>query len=308
MKFIFSSITAILAVGSSLTWSAGVETEKCFSVTSQVIAQSGEFFVTIADVQASLDDRVTPEHQAGVLQSDDRFGQLLRDLMITQQFSAFAAQHPEFDARDEAVLIHRINAIMRAWYRGHYLASIELDDYSQLARELHLTRPSLFTEPERFDFLHLLIQVEPDRSEAEAMAVILDLIGRVEAGEDFQALVMEWSDDPGVADSRGTITGVTLDELVTQLGAVLITAEPGRLTDPVRSRFGWHLAKLLDTHPPSPMPWEEAKPLALQIARENHLNDAWERRLREASAEPMQIDPAAVEALRRSVGGATAAP
>ena len=276
--------------------------QRTLTVESQAIAWSGDFVVTVAEVQAFLDDRVTPEHQAGVLQSDERLGQMLRDLMITQQLSASAAASPDFTQDDEALLLHRINVMLRSWYRGHYLQSVELDDYEPLAREIFLAQGTLFSAPERFDFRHLLIEVEPERTEAEAMAIVLDVIDRIEAGEDFEAIIRELSDDRQGAEAGGMISKVSLDELVPQLAAVLATTGQEELADPVRSRFGWHVAKLIRRHPPEQLEWEEAKELALQLARENHLNQAWERRLRALFAEQMQTNAAAVEGIRQAHG------
>lgn len=278
-----------------------VETQRCFSTQSPVLAESGDLRLTIADVIAFLDDRVPAEHQAAVVESDDRFGQIIRDLMITQELSSRVVESEGYSDREEALLLHRVNAMLRSLFRDSYLESIELEDYGQVARELYLTQPSIFSNSPRLDLRHLLVNVEPDRSEADAMRVVLRAIERVEGGESFESVVREVSDDPNVQTTGGMLREVVSDDLVSQLGAVLAESKEGELTDPVRSRFGWHVAQLVKRYPGETMSWEEAEPLALQLARENHFNSRWERKLRDLMSQPIEVNPDSVEQVRQMI-------
>lgn len=67
-------------------------------------------------------------------------------------------------------------------------------------------KPDLNGEPERIRIQHVLISFDSKtpsakRTQAEAEALAKDIFERAQAGEDFDALVAEYSDDPG---SKGT--------------------------------------------------------------------------------------------------------
>jgi peptidyl-prolyl cis-trans isomerase C len=78
-------------------------------------------------------------------------------------------------------------------------------------------------------------------SEDEAKAVLADL----KKGGDFAELAKQKSKDPGSADG-GDLGYFTKDQMVPEFAETAFKLEPGQLSDPVKTQFGWHIIKVED--------------------------------------------------------------
>jgi peptidyl-prolyl cis-trans isomerase C len=81
---------------------------------------------------------------------------------------------------------------------------------------------------------HILVE-----SEDEAKAVKAEL----DKGADFAELAKKKSKDPGSADG-GDLGFFTKEQMVPEFSAVAFALEPGKISDPVKSQFGWHVIKV----------------------------------------------------------------
>jgi peptidyl-prolyl cis-trans isomerase C len=81
---------------------------------------------------------------------------------------------------------------------------------------------------------HILVETED-----EAKAVIDEL----KKGADFAELAKKKSKDPGASDG-GDLGFFTKEQMVPEFSAVAFTLEPGKISDPVKSQFGWHVIKV----------------------------------------------------------------
>jgi peptidyl-prolyl cis-trans isomerase C len=92
-------------------------------------------------------------------------------------------------------------------------------------------------------------------SEATAMEVL----ARLQKGEDFAAVAKQVSTD-GSAASGGDLGYFTRERMVKPFSDAAFALKPGSYTDkPVRSQFGWHLIKVEDKRMKPPPTYEEAK-------------------------------------------------
>jgi peptidyl-prolyl cis-trans isomerase C len=81
---------------------------------------------------------------------------------------------------------------------------------------------------------HILVE-----SEDEAKAVAEEL----KKGADFAELAKKKSKDPGASDG-GDLGFFTKDQMVPEFSTVAFALEPGKISDPVKSQFGWHIIKV----------------------------------------------------------------
>jgi peptidyl-prolyl cis-trans isomerase C len=81
---------------------------------------------------------------------------------------------------------------------------------------------------------HILVETED-----EAKAVVEEL----KKGADFAELAKKKSKDPGASDG-GDLGFFTKDQMVPEFSAIAFTLEPGKISDPVKSQFGWHVIKV----------------------------------------------------------------
>ncbi|WP_434458591.1 SurA N-terminal domain-containing protein [Stutzerimonas urumqiensis] len=111
---------------------------------------------------------------------------------------------------------------------------------------------------------HILIEVNDDTSDEEAKAQLEAIEQRLAAGEDFSQLAKEISDDPGSAAEGGDLgfagKGV-YDETFEQ---TLFALEEGKVSEPIRTEFGWHLIKLTGVRGAEAQTFEELEPRLLE--------------------------------------------
>src|ERR1700724_4568498 len=81
---------------------------------------------------------------------------------------------------------------------------------------------------------HILVE-----SEDEAKAIAEEL----KKGADFAELAKKKSKDPGASDG-GDLGFFTKDQMVPEFSTVAFALEPGKISDPVKSQFGWHIIKV----------------------------------------------------------------
>ena len=97
---------------------------------------------------------------------------------------------------------------------------------------------------------HILVETEDD---AKAIAAEL------KKGADFAELAKKKSKDPGASDG-GDLGFFTKDQMVPEFSAVAFTLEPGKISDPVKSQFGWHIIKVEEKRNRQAPAFEQVKP------------------------------------------------
>lgn len=86
---------------------------------------------------------------------------------------------------------------------------------------------------------HILVE-----KEADAKAIIAQL----KAGGNFEDIAKAKSKDPGSAPNGGDLGWVTDKALVPEFSKAMVQLKNGQVTDkPVKSQFGWHIIKTVDS-------------------------------------------------------------
>ncbi len=112
-------------------------------------------------------------------------------------------------------------------------------------REVYDAELAEYTVPEQRDASHILLEVNDERSEADAIAELADIRSRVLAGESFEEIAREVSDDVGTAEAGGSLGAAGRGAYVPAFeDALWALAEEGAFSEPVVSEFGVHLIRL----------------------------------------------------------------
>lgn len=98
---------------------------------------------------------------------------------------------------------------------------------------------------------HILIRVEPNASTADTLAAynrLMALKKRIEKGEDFASVAKgkNGSDDPSAATNGGDVGFFTAFQMVYPFEEMAFTTPVGSISDPFRTRFGYHIVKVTD--------------------------------------------------------------
>lgn len=85
---------------------------------------------------------------------------------------------------------------------------------------------------------------------------------KIDAGEDFEALLAEYGTDPGMKDeanAAGYLVGEGASYVESFLTAALALTKDGDVSDPVQSDYGWHIIKRVSTEPAHEIPYADVK-------------------------------------------------
>lgn len=93
---------------------------------------------------------------------------------------------------------------------------------------------------------HILLEAFDDDEYDAARMQAEELKARIDAGESFEDLAREFSDDLGSAEDGGDVGFTTGDNFVEEFEQALLGLEVGEVSDPVRTEFGIHLIKLTE--------------------------------------------------------------
>lgn len=152
----------------------------------------------------------------------------------------------------------------------------EISDYYEANR-------FLYHQPERVKARHILIKVSreaPAEQQEAAKAKIENLRKEAQGGKDFAELAKQFSEDVGSKESGGDLGFNERGAWVPEFSDAAFALEPGQLSQPVQSQFGWHLIKVDEKKAPESKKLEDVR---LEIARQLW-NKAKAKTLAEAEA------------------------
>ncbi len=130
---------------------------------------------------------------------------------------------------------------------------------------------SLLTEEQR-RASHILIQLPPDadaKKVAAAEATLAKIQARLKAGDAFDVLAKEYSQDKASAVHGGDLGFFGKGVMDKPFEATVFKLKKGEVSEPVRTSFGFHLIKLTDIKPSHRMSFEEARANLEQSYRRN---------------------------------------
>lgn len=131
---------------------------------------------------------------------------------------------------------------------------------------------------------HILIKTNELTSEADARSRLLQLKERVEHGVKFDELARLHSDDAS-ASKGGDLGWINPGDTVPDFEKAMNALQPGEVSAPIQSPFGWHLIQVLERRDQD-VTQERQKLLARQAIRERKAEEAfqdWVRQVRDSA-------------------------
>lgn len=122
-----------------------------------------------------------------------------------------------------------------------------------------------YTQDEQRQASHILIAVKPDASDAEkavAKKTADDVAAQAKANPaKFADLAKKYSQDPGSAAQGGDLGSNPRGVMVKAFDDAVFAMNPGDVTGPVQTEFGYHVIRLNGVTPSKTRPYEEVRPL-----------------------------------------------
>lgn len=121
------------------------------------------------------------------------------------------------------------------------------DKYLELTKELEGKK--------EYKIFHIVV-----KTKEEAEKIAQELNGK-NGGKKFAELAKKYSIDPDTADKGGEIDYTLEDAMIKEISSVVASLEKDQVSNPIQTKYGWHLVKVGDVR--------DAKPLAFEDVKEN---------------------------------------
>lgn len=218
-----------------------------------VVATVGDTAITEADLVFAAED--LGQELANIPEADRRA--FLVTVLIDMKVMAQAGRAAGLDQTDifkqrQTYLEDR--ALRRAYF-SDMIANTVTEESVRAAYDAFL---ATFVAEDEVRARHILVAT---KEEAEAVKAEL------EGGKPFEILAMEKSLDPGGAQNGGDLGYFKKGMMVAPFEeAAFALTEPGQLSDPIQTQFGWHIIKLEERRAAVPPTFEEmAQQLQQQV-------------------------------------------
>lgn len=181
---------------------------------------------------------------------------------------------------------------------------MEIGDVSELIRSpsgFHLIRLADRRGGQQSSVLrtharHILIRPSAVLSSTDAREQLMSLKRRIEGGESFADLARANSQDPGSARQGGDLGWADPGQFVTEFEEVMNALEPGQISEPFQSPFGWHILEVIERRQHDNTR-EQLRARAREFIRDRKREEeleVWLRRMRDEAYVELRLDDAPV--------------
>jgi peptidyl-prolyl cis-trans isomerase D len=171
-----------------------------------------------------------------------------------KQLNAFYEKHKENYKTDTMIKVRYVHFDPK-----QYRSKVELSDSE--VREYYDENLESFKIPKKVVARHILIKVSPD-ADPEAVKKTkekaLKIYKLAKEGKDFAELAKKYSEGPS-RNNGGYLGEFTKASMVKPFADKAFSMKAGEISEPVRTRFGWHIIKvekIIDAHT---TPFKDAK-------------------------------------------------
>ena len=138
-----------------------------------------------------------------------------------------------------------------------------------------------FKQPGKFNARHILLKTkggpngEQGLSEDEAKKKMAEIKAEFAKGGKWDELAKKYSEDPGSKDKGGLYEGIAFGQFVPEFEAAVKAQEIGKIGEPVKSTFGYHLIQVESRGDSEAQAFEAVKEQAKQKATQGRQEKVW---------------------------------
>ena len=159
---------------------------------------------------------------------------------------------------------------------------LETEIYAKLvvtdaeSRSFYDNNPHFFQKPEQIRASHILVKVadeDDEEKKASARKKIEEVLEKVEAGEDFERLARTYSEGPSRTQG-GDLGYFDRRKMVKPFSDAAFRLQPGEVSPIVKTRFGYHIIKVVDRKPETKLAYDEIKSRLVESLKKKKMQDA----------------------------------
>jgi peptidyl-prolyl cis-trans isomerase C len=249
----------------------------------KVIAKVGTSLIRESDLDAALSGmNPTERQQLSLVQGakDQYITRLVEMHLLAAKAKKLGLDSTEAYKRSVGLVMTQLLAQEYLKKEGESLNKrmVVTDEDTKAYYETHKAQ---FMTPGKFSARHLLVSVKSERTQnqgytdQEARERLAKVQTQLQAGKKLEDLCKEWSDDPGSKEKGGLYENIAFGQFVPEFEVAVKAQEVGKVGDPVKTPFGYHLIQVEKVMPGDQMGFEQAKEQAKQKATEARREQVW---------------------------------
>ncbi|QER42788.1 hypothetical protein F1847_08525 [Thermodesulfobacterium sp. TA1] len=236
-----------------------------YGAEAKVLAEVGPYKLYEEEVEKVLNQ--DPQVQELIKSSPGAKEQIKKTLVerwITLSLLGLAAKDEGLDKTPEVQreLANIEKQVLAQKYLKAKLAGIKVSE--EELKSYYEKNKERYVEPEAVELKHILVYLSPKakkEEEEKALKKANQIRAQLLKGAKFEDLAKAYSDDTQSKNQGGSLGIIKKGETDPQFEAKIFSLNPGEISQPIRSNYGYHLIKVVKKIPAKTLTFEEAKPL-----------------------------------------------
>jgi len=205
----------------------------------------GHILISISE-SASAEQIAVAEEEANLVYSRLEEGADFGQLAIRYSDSGTGLEGGDLGWRDGSQLPTIFSDVVGDMSIGDYSKPIRTVSGFHLVKILDLRSVNQKSEIQQSMVRHILITPDEIIDEETARQQLEDAVERIKGGEEFGEVAKLLTDDSASANAGGEMGWTSPGTFVAEFEEVVNNLELGVLSEPFRSRFGWHIVEVTD--------------------------------------------------------------
>ena len=196
---------------------------------------AGSAFVTDSELKRYLDLKYQQRQIGYLVLKLERF--LDKVQPEQSQIEQYYQDNRDQFMTPEQVSIDFIDLDLKQLSKQYEVSQQEVEQYYEAHRNNYIE------QPERREVSHILIAINAERTQDQALGLTQELARKLDQGADFSRLAREYSDDPGSASQGGDLGLIQPGIFDPEFERVALELKQGAISEPVKTQFGYHLIR-----------------------------------------------------------------
>ncbi len=235
---------------------------KALAQNDEIVAKIGDKKITVSDFKKIIINNFDSDKQKMIENTPQIREAILNQYIQTIVVSGLAKQSG-FDKKPdikEQLEFYRENFLANEYIKREVAGKITAPEDE--IKAYYDSHPDEFKKPEMIRARHILVKVEPSASQKDkekAKEKANNILKKIKAGENFEKLAEDLSDDPGSKSKGGDLGFFSRGRMVKQFEDAAFSLKPGETSGIVETQFGYHIIKVEEKKDASTEPYDAVK-------------------------------------------------
>jgi peptidyl-prolyl cis-trans isomerase SurA len=226
------------------------EIEQCIADLEDNVVVNSDY--NLSHILISMPESATADQ---VADAEAKVAEVYQQLQDGANFGEMAIRYSDAQTALEGGLLGWMKGAQVPTIYGNVIGTMGAGDFSEPFRSsssFHIVQVNDLrsaiqrSEIDQVEVRHILVTPNEIIDDETAKQRLNDALKRIEEGEDFGEIAKLMSDDPGSSNLGGEMGWTGPGTFVPEFETVVDELEIGGMSEPFRSRFGWHIVEVTD--------------------------------------------------------------